>query len=156
MPDPVYELIRPAWQQRSNCHPDVIPHVWQEYGEHPVDLFFPGPEVTGERRAAIAQVCGPCPVKGECRAWAVEHELVGFWGGAGSKVIRHERVALGIKVVTPELDPRTRQVIGTFYEPAHGTAERYSQHMRASGDHTPCQPCLDAWAALRERTGEGV
>lgn len=144
--EPVFELVRPAWQARSNCHPLVIPHVWQEFGDHPVDLFYSEEAITRERRAAIAKVCGPCPVARECRAWAVEHELEGFWGGVGSTTIARERKATGVKLDTPEIDPRTRKVIGTFYDPPHGTAERYALHMRPGGDKNPCEACTEARA----------
>ena len=142
--EPVFELIRPSWQDRSNCHPEVIPDVWQEFGDHPVDLFYSDEATTGRRRAAIATVCGPCPVREECRAWAVEHELEGFWGGAGSTAISRERKDTGVKLDTPELDARTRLVIGTYYDPPHGTFERYRVHMRPGQDQEPCEPCLAA------------
>ncbi len=153
--EPLFEIIRPAWQARSNCHPRVIPHVWQPFGDAPVDLFFPDQHLTGPQRRAIATVCGPCPVQQECRQWAVEHEIQGFWGGGSQVAIKQERKAQGLKVVTPEVDPRTRLVIGTFDTPGHGTAERYQQHMRGQmADNNPCEACLDAWSERRRHEHE--
>ena len=147
----LFELTRPAWQARSNCHPDVIPHVWQEFGDHPVDLFYPNVIPTGARRAAIASVCGPCPVQTECRQWAVDHEVEGFWGGLGQTLLQRERKAQSVTVVIPEIDPRTRKTIGTFDVPGHGTAARYLLHIRgAMADGNPCEACLDAWAVNRQ------
>lgn len=144
----LFEFSRPAWQSRANCHPDVIPHVWQEFGDSPVDLFYPEGLVTRERRAAIAAVCGDCPVRAECRAHAVQHERVGFWGGVGTVVIANERSDQGVRLHTLEIDRDHHQTIGTFIPPAHGSDARYYLHFRAG--EKPCDVCTYAHAQATE------
>jgi WhiB family redox-sensing transcriptional regulator len=42
-------------------------------------LFFPGTGESNKVRAAKA-ICAACPVKAECRAYAIRVEAVGVWG----------------------------------------------------------------------------
>ena len=143
----LFELVRPRWQARAACHPDVIPHIWQQFDDcdHPVDLFYPTARMTAERLEAIAQVCGTCPVRQECHAFGRKHEKNGWWGGMSQDELDNERNALGLP--TPpalEVDSRTRKVIGTFIMPGHGSPERYNQHIQ-DGDQ-PCELCTSAHA----------
>ena len=150
---PLFELalVRPSWQARANCHPDVIPPVWQEHVKNPVELFYPTAPPSGAWRRAIETICGACPVQAECREWAVQHERIGFWGGVGQSVIRGERGRRKVTPVTPEIDPRTRQTIGTFIPPSHGTTARYAMHMRGrEADFDPCEACLEAHSAANK------
>lgn len=142
-PEPIFEFRRPAWQGQAACHPDVIPPVWQKWGDHPVDLFFPQTQyMPPERRRDIESICSTCPVRQECDTWGTLHEKFGFWGGHGSKVLQDQRRDQGITVDTPEIDSYNRQVIGTHIPPSHGTPARYQQHLR-DGDK-PCILCIEA------------
>ena len=139
-----FESRRPAWQAQANCHPDVIPHVWQEYGNHPVDLFYPPPNtsrLTQDRLEAIEAVCSACPVREECVAWSTQHEDHGWWAGIGPEIRRHFRQELGTQLERPEVDPETKRIIGTWLPPAHGTQARYAQHRREGSQ--PCQLCIE-------------
>ena len=135
-------FTRPAWQTRANCHPDVIPHVWQPFGEFPSALFFPEEEEdlkTREARlGAIDVVCGTCPVRDACVDWAVDHEKFGLWGGTTPSGRAQMRIQRGGSFHAPETDESGR-VIGTFIPPAHGTQARYSQHRRDG--EVPCEEC---------------
>lgn len=146
-PEPVFDLERPRWQARSNCHPQVMPHVWQQFEDcsAPLDLFFPNQKATPARRQAIESVCGPCPVREECFEWGVVHERDGYWGGQSASEVDRERKRRGMPIHTLELDPRNRKTIGTFYEPGHGSVERYARHKK-DGEEA-CELCK---SALRE------
>jgi len=142
-PEAMFEFTRPAWQAKANCHPDVIPDVWQPFGPTPVDLFFPPDtrgRITATRRAAIAQVCGGCTVRLECREHALKHEDGGWWANEQVTDFRHERRVRGIRLDTPEVAPDGR-VLGTFFYPPHGTMARYAMHVRAG--EKPCEVCQD-------------
>lgn len=142
-PEEPFELKRPAWQGQANCHPDVIPHVWQEFGAHPVDLFFPeSGRPTQRAREAIALVCGPCPVKEACDAHALLHEEYGVWAEVGAETRRKARQRAGVTLASPHVDPDSRRVIGTWIPPSHGTQARYARHRRDGTE--PCQLCIEA------------
>lgn len=58
---------RPEWQKWSECR-----------GVSPA-LFFPG---DGYDERTAKRLCEACPVRNECREYAIaEKELVGVWGG---------------------------------------------------------------------------
>ena len=137
---------RPGWQARAACRPDVIPHIWQQFEDcdSPMDLFFPEVSVPPARREAIASVCGTCPVRAECEEHGVLHEPYGWWGGKSASWLDAERLRRHIPIRRPEVDPRTKQTIGTYIEPGHGTPERYARHRR-EGEY-PCQACREAQA----------
>lgn len=138
---------RPGWQALSACHPQVIPHIWQEFDDCkvPVDLFFPEGVPTKARREAIASICGACPVREDCWEHGVLHETYGWYGGQPAIELERERKRRGIRGVdTPEIDPRTRKVIGTFIEEGHGTPARAQQHRRDG--EVPCERCREAAA----------
>jgi hypothetical protein len=139
-----FEFHRPAWQARANCHPAIIDPVWQPFGKHPVDLFYPDARPTPARLEAIEQVCGPCPVRSECHAHALESEEHGTWGGEGQQAIRLERRATGVRLHLPEVDPKNGRILGTWIPPAHGTQARYVQHRRDGED--PCPLCIQGHA----------
>ena len=139
-----FELRRPAWQAKANCHPDVIPHVWQAFGEHPVALFYPAGRPTPARLAAIEQVCGPCPVRSGCHGHGLESEEHGSWGGTGQLALKAERRDKGIRLHLPEVDPKSGRILGTWIPPSHGTQARYVQHRRDGED--PCVLCVEAHA----------
>lgn len=61
----------PAWQARAGCR-DTDP-----------EAFFP--EVGGSAQPA-KRICGRCEVRGECLAYALEHdERFGVWGGTSER-----------------------------------------------------------------------
>jgi len=68
MPELVLE--RPAWMADAACR-----------GE-PIQTFFPA---KGKPVARAYALCSTCPVRVECRDYAVnDDELAGFWGGTSS------------------------------------------------------------------------
>lgn len=141
--DTPFELKRPEWQAKAACHPDVIPPIWQEFGEHPVDLFFPPPgQLTGAWSRAIESVCGTCPVRETCAAWGMDHEWHGFWGNTSANFRVKDRRVRGVVPDVPEWDAEFNKTIGTFIPAAHGTEERYQIHHRQGTD--PCEACLEA------------
>lgn len=142
-----FEFRRPAWQAQANCHPDVIPDVWQQYGKHPVDMFYPEGPVTLAQRRDIESVCEGCPVRGDCEYWGLLYEEHGYWGSRTPRSQRQRRGEQGITVHAPEVDhEHGRQVIGTFILPGHGTIERYNRHRRAG--EQACDACR--WAYGQE------
>lgn len=64
------------WQERALCREVVRP-----------DVFFP--ETTPEPIAK--RLCGECPVRAECLAYALDHGAVGIWGGTSTKERRRMR-----------------------------------------------------------------
>jgi WhiB family redox-sensing transcriptional regulator len=73
-------LQRPAWHQEAACAGQT-------------DLFF----VKGTPPTRTRQICGGCPVREECLAYALaDPELVGLWGGTTERErreLRRQRVA---------------------------------------------------------------
>lgn len=140
----MFEFSTPAWQARAACLPGRIPEVWREFVKEPSDLFFPRGkgELTNAWKNAIRSICGDCPVKAECLDHALKHEELGWWAGISPLDRDRMRRDLGIALRTPEIDPYTRKVIGTFHEAAHGTMERYRRH-RTDGEE-PCPACKQA------------
>lgn len=140
-----FSFERPEWQARAECRVDVIPNVWQEFGKHPTDLFFPNGTPTTERLQAIDVVCGACPVRAQCDEHALAHEsprVGGYWAGRSPEQRRLEQRRRGIVVDVPEFDSAINGTLGTVIVPTHGTNERYSKHMK---DGEPaCGACLDA------------
>jgi WhiB family redox-sensing transcriptional regulator len=55
------------WMQRGLCVGTVTP-----------DLWFPVNEARA--LASVEQLCGGCPVRTNCVAYALEHNLEGTWG----------------------------------------------------------------------------
>ncbi len=149
-PEPPFEFKRPAWQARAACHPSVLPReVWEPWGKHPVDMFFPQDNPTSpSQRQAIRTVCCGCPVRVECEEHAVAHESDGFWAGNGSVKLRLLRRERGIRRQTPEVDESGR-VIGTYIEEGHGSVPRYKRHL--SDGTPPCELCKFAWASFQQR-----
>jgi WhiB family transcriptional regulator, redox-sensing transcriptional regulator len=64
-------LDRPDWMARGACR-----------GSDP-ELFFPvaAPGSAAEQVQAAKAVCGRCPVRGRCRAYALRTMPDGIWGG---------------------------------------------------------------------------
>lgn len=58
-----------AWQNRAACK------------GQPLTTFVPDATETDAGLAAADAYCGPCPVRGECLAWATRHRCEGYWGG---------------------------------------------------------------------------
>ena len=70
------------WAKHGRCaaHPELTPH------------FFPE---SGEDTSHAVAICRPCPVRGECLAYALEYpQLQGIWGGTSHR----ERHRLGRRV----------------------------------------------------------
>jgi hypothetical protein len=64
-------LARPAWHRRAACR-----------GIGP-EAFFP---VRGQRTDFAKEVCAGCPVRRECRAYAVANlDVSGIWGGTSHR-----------------------------------------------------------------------
>lgn len=93
-------------------------------------LFFPsgvkGPKATELTREALA-VCASCPVRAECRTYALQHEEWGIWGGMSEQELRETKGRCG-------------------------TAAGYSRHRRDTTE--PCQPCMAAHAKWRREKAE--
>ena len=59
--------VRPAWQARAACR-----------GMNP-EIFYPS---RGQLLNDARAVCARCPVRDECREWALDRvERFGIWGG---------------------------------------------------------------------------
>lgn len=145
--DTLFELRRPPWQAQAACHPDVIPPIWQEFGDRPVDMFYTSRGSSGRQWDAIRRLCGSCPVRRECEDHGIRHEQFGAWGGLTTKRRRRARKSLGIALQTPEVDPYSNQIIGTFIPPSHGSEARYQQHYRAG--EKICEACAEAHRLYR-------
>ena len=63
----VFESMRPAWQDRSNC---------KDVG---IDIFFHERYQHAIREAK--KLCAECEVSEECLSFAIENDCVGIWGG---------------------------------------------------------------------------
>lgn len=70
-------LGRPAWHAQAACR-----------SRPEVDFFPP----KGRLPTEALEVCLSCPVRADCRDWALEqgYELIGVWGGLSTK----ERIRL--------------------------------------------------------------
>lgn len=77
-------MSRPTWYDRAGC------------AGMDTELFYPSGTTglaadQGERARTI---CVSCPVRTECRTWAIEHGEQGVWGGTNEEDrtrIRRER-----------------------------------------------------------------
>ena len=83
-------------------------------------------------RRLITQVCGACPVKVQCRDYALHHEIYGFWADTSPDERRRERHALHIKVEVPGEDD---------FAPC-GTEGGYKRHLRRR--ESTCEDCRAA------------
>ena len=72
-------------------------------------LFFPTPaerpQARERREATAREVCGHCPVRSDCRAFARDQHEYGFWGGESED----ERHAAGFRLIAP-IGVRARSV----------------------------------------------
>ncbi len=69
-------MTAPSWD-RAACT-DGDPERW-----------FPGPNTPQRDIAVVVAVCVGCPVRGDCLAFAVEHdERYGIWGGLTAEARR--------------------------------------------------------------------
>lgn len=66
----LFELLeRPAWMSQAACRGQT-------------ETMYPH---DGRNRSALA-ICEGCPVRNECRAWALDHdETNGTWGGLSER-----------------------------------------------------------------------
>lgn len=112
---------RPDWHDHAACADDDVP----------LDLFFPG---RGESTAPARAVCADCPVRLECRSYAVElaDAPVGIWGGTSARERRPLRRAVASS-------NRRRERVSA--PPA--TAERLCGGCGAPFDATPGQRYCD-------------
>ncbi len=80
--------MQQAWMQHGICHGHT-------------ELFFPPagerPHQRAEREDLARSVCGECPVRCECRAYARYHREHGFWGGESEE----ERLLAGYPPLHP-------------------------------------------------------
>lgn len=90
---------------RGNCNPknrtlvlsdrDGFPKGWEDDLSYDPDrpltdeergnMFFPERGDPPHWLEAAKRVCADCPVKGECRAWGIENESYGVWGGLSER-----------------------------------------------------------------------
>jgi WhiB family redox-sensing transcriptional regulator len=91
---------------------------------------------------AAKKICDACPVREECRGWAIESgERWGVWGGMSQHELRKKRrrFTSRAKTRTVNASPKNR-------EPAKcGTNSGYRKHLREKTK--PCDPCRKAHAA---------
>lgn len=100
-----------------------------------IALFFP------ERGKSLGQtkdICGPCPVRAQCLAHAINTgENHGIWGGVLESKRRRLRREAGL-------------TIEYGVDKSCGTDSGYAQHYRLG--EPPCEPCRQAHSqARRER-----
>lgn len=62
--------------------------------------FYP---TRGEQIITARAICARCPVRPECLAWALAHEIIGVWGGTSARQRHALRRQTGIEVTTPTL-----------------------------------------------------
>jgi WhiB family transcriptional regulator, redox-sensing transcriptional regulator len=62
--------------------------------------FFP--EQGGGIPKHIREICGACPVRGQCLDHALHHEKHGIWAATSSHTRKDLRRARGIRLVTPQ------------------------------------------------------
>lgn len=118
-----------GWQTRASCRDHPNPDLWfPERGDH------------DSPREAL-QICADCPVREQCREFALETDQVdGIWGELTSM----QRT----KLIGRPAHRRRRSSADpvTDLQPC-GTAAAYARHLRRS--ETPCRPCKDANAQLQ-------
>jgi WhiB family transcriptional regulator, redox-sensing transcriptional regulator len=63
-----------------SARPWVIDAACQDV---PTSVFYPSTELSDSPEADVAKrICGMCPVRRECREWAIKHrQFIGIWGG---------------------------------------------------------------------------
>ena len=61
------------------------------------EAFFPGPDSYWTTPRYAKEICGRCPVKLDCLAWALENnEREGVWGGTTPKERQRLRKNMGL------------------------------------------------------------
>jgi hypothetical protein len=83
-----------SWVKRARCRNE----------NEPSDTFFPNKSIAKGRR-----FCSECPVKVQCKTYAIVHDEYGIWGGT----TRFER---------ERLDPETVEALREMYQ-SHGLLE---------------------------------
>lgn len=82
--------MRPTSASRNKSFSVSLNHVREHAicGGRPVEDFFPPAPMDVERKRKVARppleiqnLCGRCPVEGECLSWALAHREYGIWGG---------------------------------------------------------------------------
>lgn len=64
------------------------------------ELFFPPSDHHGNQIRAAKTICKGCPVRPQCRAYALERpELGGIWGGTTDTERRRMRSGAGMRVI---------------------------------------------------------
>lgn len=71
-------MQRPAWMRSAACR-GMDTSTW-----------FPG---RGRSTRQAIETCEVCPVRSECRSWAIEHDEVGIWAGTSSATRKAMRKA---------------------------------------------------------------
>lgn len=78
-------VTRPAEVDSSSSWTTPYPGEWMNRGacrNAPTDLFFPEASGITEQAKRAKAVCARCPVRAECREYAMAHkEIQGVWGG---------------------------------------------------------------------------
>lgn len=75
-------------------YPNFTEHGFPVCATTDPDIFFPEKGVKGQSIYIInaaRKICGACPYKKPCLAWAVEKNEIGIWGGTTQKERRIHR-----------------------------------------------------------------
>ena len=120
-------VVREPWMDQALCT-QVDP-----------ELFFP---IVGSNVNPARRVCRECPVRAECLAYALEHDLRhGVWGGTSERQRERLRAGHGPRPYPQRPIP-------------HGTAGGYQAHLRR---RVPaCDDCLRAYRLYRAERRGGV
>jgi len=123
-----------GWQEEANCK------------NLNMDIFY---DTIGRGQGFSSEAidaCSTCPVIDQCREYALNHELYGYWGGLTPierKRIRKER---GILLEVPESE-FNKSMMGKMWgkprqlkpRPECGTVAAYQSHRRYG--EVACEPC---------------
>ena len=111
----------------------------QPCGANP-EVFFPDPRNSYYALIKAREICTPCPFRAECRAYALDHDVVGYWAATSFIEREKERASLGVTPVPvtlteselraqliDELDDGTRtdEQIAGMLRCSQKTVERY-------------------------------
>ena len=80
--------------------PEIVPCTNYPDAFHPpstADLDPAATEVSKGDYQAAKKLCQDCPVRMECLAFALKHEVTGIWGGLGERERRDFRYAMNRK-----------------------------------------------------------
>lgn len=149
--------------------PSVLPPDWTEFGlvnrdprlvkiqeeglcaQTDPELFYPD---KGGSTEPAKMICGSCPVRDDCLAWAVDNsERFGVWGGKTER----ERRKIEKTATAPKRKPRRREVAPREI-PARKVCTsckverpRSAFYKMRSGLQPSCKDCMKVAARVNER-----